>query len=29
MLQAVRAENVGKKWGHMSSFYTSFLKYGP
>ena len=24
-----RAENVGKKWGHLSSFCASFLSYGP
>ena len=29
MIQIFRAENVDKKWGHLSSFHASFLSYGP
>ena len=29
MLQTVRAETEDKKTGHLSSFYASFLSYGP
>ena len=29
MLQTVTAEKVDKKWGHLSSFHASFLRYGP
>ena len=29
MLQTVRAEKADKKWGHLSSFHASFLRYGP
>ena len=29
MLQTVKAENVDKKWDHLSTFNVSFLSYGP